>query len=183
MAKTMMALYGVGLFVLGAAAALGGERFILGRHDQRDDMTTVAKLQDWQLTCQPRTTKKGACFIQSGIVQKQTNSVIAELSVAQKDNGDELTVVAPLGVFVPAGATVVVGGISKSLAFKTCLPPPQGCIASLAMDQTLSDAMSHGQGGTLTLVGADGKSVPISFSLHGYDDAMADRTVDMAARK
>lgn len=179
MTNTTMALYGAGLFVLGAIVALGGEYLIRG-HDQRDGMETVAGLQDWRLTCQPRTTKNGGCLIQSGIVQRGTNNVIAELSVAPKDKSDVLTIIAPLGVRILDGVHFGLGSISKTVQFKTCLQ--MGCIATLPMDSGVATAMSQEQNGTITIVAADGRAIPLNFSLRGYSDAIADRATDMSAR-
>ena len=183
MNTAMTALYGAGLFVLGAIVG-GGGMYLVHGHDQRDGMETIAALQNWRLTCAPRTMKNGECLIQSGIVEKGTNNVIAELSIGQKDKADVLTIVAPLGVFIPTGVRLSLGDISKTIPFKTCimLNPPLGCVATLPIDSAIATALSKDDGGTITLVAANGQSVPVNFSLHGYNDAIADRAIDMSAR-
>jgi invasion protein IalB len=185
MTKTMMVVYAVGIFLLGALIALGGEHLLFMQHDQRDKMETVGSLGDWRLTCPPRTTKKAFCLVQSVVVQKGTNNNVAEITIAPKDNAhpdaDQMTIVVPLGVFMPPGLRLAIGTLDKTIAFKTCLQV--GCIAALPMDSTLASALANNTGGSITVATIDGKTVPLDFSLRGYTDALADRSADMAARK
>ncbi len=187
MTKTTMLLSAAGLFILGALVAIGGEHLLFKQKDPRDNMATIASLQDWRLSCPPRTTKTGTCILQQFIAQKGTNSVVAELTVAQKGKSDMLTVVVPLGVFIPPGLKFTVGkGEPKSIAFKTCLQtdvPILGCIATAPIDAGLAAAMSQNSGGQITVVTGEGKTVPLNFSLHGYREALAARAVDIAARQ
>ncbi len=115
------------------------------------------------------------------LVQKSTNSPVAEISIAPKNNTDVMTIVVPLGIFVPTGIKLGFGGFSKAIPFKTCVPV--GCVASTPVDSTLASALANNAGGSIGVVTSDGRSVPLNFSMHGYSDALADRSVDMAARK
>lgn len=181
MTKSTMALSAIGIFVLGVLVALGADRLVLKQKDPRDDMTTIATFDDWRLTCPPRTSKKGFCVMQSTIMQPGTTNVVAELSVAPRNNSDVLTVLAPLGVFIPQGVKVVVGsGQAKTIAFTTCVQ--LGCVASLPIDSGLAAELSQSTGGRIAVTAGDGKVLPLNFSLRGYGDALAARAVDTAAR-
>lgn len=169
-------------FVVGALVALGGEHLIFAHKDQRDTMATIGAYKDWRLNCPPRTDKKGSCVIQSAIVQKNSSNVIAELNVGVRGKSDMLTVVAPLGIVVLPGVKLdIPNAPEKVLPFKTCIQ--MGCVANLVLDQSFEKSLSSNDGGTITVMTVDGKSVPLSFSLHGFADAMAARAIDMAARK
>lgn len=182
MTKSMTALYAILAFVAGAVVALGAEHFLFKQNDQRDTMETVGAYQGWRLNCPPRTLKTGVCVMQQALARKGSNAVVAELNVVPKDKTDMLTVVAPLGVFLIPGVKIDVGsGVEKSVAYKTCLPG--GCIATLPIDSGMAQALSQNAGLVVTVATPDGKSVPLNFSLQGYRDALAARTVDMAARK
>jgi invasion protein IalB len=86
-----------------------------------------------------------------------------------------------LGVFVLPGVKVSAGdSVTKTAAYKTCLQ--MGCVASLPIDSALAAAMSKNAGLVVTVV-AEGKPVPLNFSLAGYRDALTARAADMAARK
>lgn len=185
MTKEMMALYAAGAFILGAVVALGGEHLLFAKSDPRDAMQTIDTLQDWRLTCPPRTDKKGVCVMQSPIYQPGSSTVIAELTVAPKNRADaksdELTVVTPLGVIVPPGLRLTVGnGQPKTVSYKTCVQI--GCIASLPIDSGIASALSQNSSGQITVIAGDAKPVALNFSLRGYRDALAARAVDMAAR-
>ncbi|HWU27343.1 MAG TPA: invasion associated locus B family protein [Rhizomicrobium sp.] len=181
MTRTALAISGLGILLAGAALAIGSEHLFFRRHDPRDDMETIAKLQDWQMTCQPRTMKKGGCILQSGILQKGTNNMVAELTIAKKDDADVLSIVVPLGVYIPAGIQLTVGhGSAKTIPFKTCLEV--GCIANVSFDSGLAGTMSQNSDGVITVVAGNGKSLSLNFSLRGYNDAISARAVDKAAR-
>ncbi len=181
MTRTALAISAIGFLLVGVGAGIGADRLLFPRHDSRDAMETIAKMDDWRLTCAPRTQKDGACVIQSGIVQKGTNNMVAELTIAKKDKADLLSVLVPLGVYVPAGVQLTIGhGGAKTIPFKTCLDI--GCVATMPFDSSLADAMSQNSNGVISVVAGNGKSLPLSFSLHGYNNAMSERAVDTAAR-
>ena len=193
MTKSMTALYAFLAFVLGALAAFGAQHFLFQQKDQRDAMATVGAYQGWRLNCPPRTTKDGICVLQQALARKGSNQVVAEVNIAPKDqknlNSDMLTVVAPLGVFVIPGIKVTIGsGADKTVNYKTCLPA--GCIATTPIDAAMAQALDQTAAAdpqksslVITVMSADGKSVPLNFSLQGYREALAARAVDMAARK
>jgi invasion protein IalB len=182
MTNSTTLLYAAAAFVLGALVALGGEHLLFKHKDPRDAMATIATFQDWRLSCPPRTAKTANCVMQSTITQKGTTNVISELNVVPKGKSDMLSIVAPLGVVVLPGVKLSVpGDDAKAIPYKTCLQ--MGCIATLPIDDALAAAFSKNAGGQITVMTADGKSVPLDFSLRGYGDALAARAVDMAARK
>lgn len=181
MTRTALAISAIGFLLVGAGVGVGADRLLFPRHDSRDAMETVATMKDWRLTCAPRTQKDGVCIIQSGIVQKGTNNMVAELTIAKKDKADLLSILVPLGVYVPSGVQLTIGpGGAKTIPFKTCLDI--GCIASVPFDSALSQAMSQNSDGVISVVAGNGKSLPLNFSLHGYNDTMSERAVDTAAR-
>jgi invasion protein IalB len=172
----------IGAFVLGAAVALGAQHFAFKAKDQRDAMSTIGGFQGWRLSCPPRTDKSGVCIMTQALARRQGGAVLAELNIApDKNKSDTLTVVAPLGIFLLPGVKVAVGSAAKAVSYKTCLPG--GCVATLPIDQGLADAMNKNTGIQVTVGTADGKTVPLNFSLAGFRDAMAARAADMAARK
>ena len=180
MTNSTTVLTAIGTFILGALVALGADHFVFKAKDQRDNMETIAGFQGWRLTCPPRTTKSGNCVLQQALARKGTGTILAELNIApNKDKADVLTIVAPLGVFVLPGVKVSAGTSGEKAAYKTCLQ--MGCVATLPIDAGLATAMSQAAGIQVTVV-ADGKPVPLNFSLTGYRDALAARAVDMAAR-
>lgn len=181
MTNTTTVVTAIVAFILGAAVALGLDHFAFHTKDQRDAMSTIGGFEGWRLSCPPRTDKTANCVMTQALARRGSGAILAELNIAPgKDKSDALTIVAPLGVFVLPGVTVSVGGTSKSASYKTCLPA--GCVASLPIDQALAGAMAKNAALQVTVV-AEGKPVPLNFSLKGFNEAMAARAVDVAARK
>ena len=182
MSNSTTVLTAIGTFILGAAVMFGADHFVLKNKDQRDAMETIGGFQGWRLTCPPRTMKGANCVLQQALARKGTGTILAQLNVAQdKDKKDVLTVVAPLGVFVLPGIKVSAGnGAEKTAAYKTCLQ--MGCVATIPIDAGFASAMAKSAGLVVTVV-AEGKPVPLNFSLTGYNDALAARAADLAARK
>lgn len=171
----------IAAFILGAIVMFGADHFVLHGKDQRDAMETIGGFQGWRITCPPRTTKGANCVMQQALARKGTGQVLAEVNIAKnKDNADVMTVIAPLGVFILPGIKVSAGTSGeKAVPFKTCVQ--MGCVASFPIDAGLATAMTQAKNLQVTVV-ADGKPVPLNFSLSGYRDALAARAVDTAAR-
>ncbi|HTW36681.1 MAG TPA: invasion associated locus B family protein [Rhizomicrobium sp.] len=181
MTNSTTVLTAIGTFILGALVAFGADRYVFKTTDQRDKMETIAAFQGWRLTCPPRTVKSANCIMQQALARKGTGTILAELNIApDKNKTDVMTVIAPLGVFVLPGVKVSAGNSGEKIVpYKTCVQ--MGCVATLPIDAGLAAAMSRSRNIQVT-VAADGKAVPINFSLNGYRDALAARAVDMAAR-
>jgi len=182
MTTTTTVFTALGAFVLGAAVTLGAQQFVFKAKDQRDAMSTIGGFQGWRLSCPPRTDKSGACVLTQALARRQGGAVLAELNIsADKNKTDQLTVVAPLGIFLLPGVKVSVGSATKTVSYKTCLPG--GCVATLPIDRSLADAMTKNADIQVSVGTGDGKTVPLNFPLAGFSDAMAARAVDLAARK
>jgi len=180
--KTTLILCSVGFFVLGAVAALVGEHLLYKPTDLRDTMQTIAVMKDWRMSCPPRTQKDGTCVLDQTIVQRGSNNPLAQLTIGQRDKGDVLAIIAPLGVLITPGLRFSVGtGQPIAIPYKTCLPA--GCVATVPLDAALSTAMTQNAGGQITVVAVVGKPIPLNFSLRGLPDALAARAADMKARK
>lgn len=180
--KMTLVLCAIGVFVLGAVVALGGEHLLFKQSDPRDGMQTMRAFQDWRLTCSARTEKSGGCAIQQTIVQRGSGNPLLELTVSQKGADEMLAVVTPLGVLVPPGIRFAVGsGQPRAAAFKTCMQG--GCVATLPLDTALTTAMEQNTTGQIVVVTGEGKQVPLTYSLKGFQDAVAARAVDMKSRK
>jgi invasion protein IalB len=180
--KMTWVFYAIGLFVLGAIAALAGEHLLFKQADLRDSMQTAKTFQAWQLICAPRTDKNGNCALQSAIIDKATGAPLIQLTLASKGSSDTLVIVAPLGVLIPPGLRFSIGSDQpKTVAFKTCMRT--GCWAALPLDSALSTAMAQNAGGQIVVVGNTGKAAALPFSLRGFGEALAARAADASARK
>jgi invasion protein IalB len=176
-----LVLGGLGCFVLGAITAALGLHFWQAAYDFRGTVATTAYIQDWRLTCPPKTVTSTACALQQSIVERGTNVTIADISVARGVAADTLTIVVPLGVLVGPGLAFS-AGTSATLAvpFTTCAQ--SGCIAITTLTPNQLSQMESAAGGQITIVGRDGRPVNLSYSLKGFADAMRERDRDWRRR-
>jgi len=172
---------GLGCFVLGAVTAVLGLHVWQATHDFRGTVATTAYIQDWRLTCPPKSATGRACSLQQSIVERGTNATIAELTIARGVAADTLTIVVPLGVLVGPGLAFSAGSSATiAVPYTTCAQ--SGCIAITTLTSNQLSQMENGVGGQITIVGGDNRPVNLSYSLKGFADAMHERDKDWRRR-
>lgn len=176
-----LVLGGLGCFVLGAITAAVSLHFWQAAHDFRGTVASTAYIQDWRLTCPPKTVTSTGCSLQQSIVERGTNVTIADLTVARGVAADTLTIVVPLGVLVGPGIAFSAGSPATiAVPFTTCAQ--SGCIAIATLTSSQLNQMENAAGGQITVVGRDGRPVNLSYSLKGFADAMRERDRDWRGR-
>lgn len=176
-----LVLGGLGCFVLGAIIAALSLHFLEATHDLRGSVATTAYIQDWQLNCPAATAMQTACSLQQAVVQRETHTTIADLTVARGVGADTLTIVVPLGVLIGPGLAISAGNSGTiAVPFTTCAE--SGCIAILTLTPKTLDQMENGVGGQITVVGRDNRPVALSYSLKGFADALRERDRDWRRR-
>ncbi|MGN6100249.1 MAG: invasion associated locus B family protein, partial [Devosia sp.] len=132
---------------LAGGAGLVAMLFLSGLSGAEAQGVVKAQYGDWQMSCD---TPPGASFQQCAIIQNVTAedqpnvglSVIVLKTADQKAN--LLRVLAPLGVLLPNGLGLNVDGKDMGrVAFVRCLP--NGCVAEVAMDDSLIKTLSNGK--------------------------------------
>jgi invasion protein IalB len=178
---TVLALGGLGLFLLGAVLAAFGTYLLVAGHDFRNKVPTSAFIQDWRLDCPGEKDTKGGCIVQQTVVQKSTNSAVAQLRIVHGAAADTLVITVPFGVLIPPGLSIAAGtDPAVAVPYKTC--DQLGCIAFEVLSPTQRTQLEQNTTGTITIVGADGKAIPLSFSLRGFSDAMHEYDADWRRR-
>jgi invasion protein IalB len=165
-AKAGLALLGliVGLmFVASSAWAAGPE----AQGAVRD------KHGDWVTRCE---TPPGAAHEQCAIVlslvdQERPNLILVVIVLNTADRKARLMrVIAPLGVLLPPGISLRIDNADAGrLSFLQCLP--NGCVAQLAMDESLLDKLKNGKTATLGIFQTPEEGVGIQAPLAGFKEA------------
>jgi invasion protein IalB len=134
-----------------------------------------AQYGDWQMSCD---TPPGAKFQQCAIIQNVTaeDQPYVGLSVIVLKTADQkaklLRVLAPLGVLLPNGLGLNVDGKDMGrVAFVRCLP--NGCVAEVAMDDTLIKTLSTGKSAIFVVFKTPEEGIGIPVSLKGFGDGFA----------
>ncbi|MEM6943905.1 MAG: invasion associated locus B family protein [Pseudomonadota bacterium] len=130
---------------------------------------------DWTVRC---ATGTETCVIQQVGQGNNGNDVlemrIRKLSGVNTDQGEAIPaaiqILAPLGVFLPAGVRVQVDGNEvRSAPFEQC--QQGGCVVRQPMSQDFLDEMRAGSTAKVTLIAVPQTEVAVSISLTGFTRA------------
>jgi invasion protein IalB len=128
---------------------------------------------DWVTRCE---TPPGAAHEQCAVVlsivdQERPNLVLVVIVLNTADRKARLMrVIAPLGVLLPPGVSLRIDNAEAGrLSFLQCLP--NGCIAQLAMDESLIDKLKNGKTATLGVFQTPEEGVGVQAPLAGFKEA------------
>jgi invasion protein IalB len=128
---------------------------------------------DWVTRCE---TPPGAAYEQCAIVlsvvdQERPNLVLVVIVLNTADRKARLMrVIAPLGVLLPPGVSLRIDGTDAGrLSFLQCLP--NGCVAQLAIDDSLLDKLKTGKTATLGIFQTPEQGVGMEAPLAGFKEA------------
>ena len=176
-----LVLGGIGLFLLGAVVGTVSLHFWMGAREFPRNVPTAAFIQDWQLNCPPIAQSTSGCNLRQTIVQQGSNTPLAMVQIERGVSADTLKIVVPLGVLVGPGLAFSANGSPPvGIPYITC--DFSGCIAVTPLTSAERTSMESGTAGRITVVGANGKSVALPFSLKGFGDAMRERDKDWRRR-
>jgi invasion protein IalB len=156
----------VGVFAVGLL--LGW--IVRGISVQSHDALTVATYGDWRLTCPPRATLDAPCRITQSILDKKSGSTLVQFAQWKQKDTPVLAIVVPFNVLLPPGIGLQIGDKpAKNYPYKTC--DQNGCIATIAADEALYDALDHATQIRVIVGSLNGKAYAIALSARGLSDA------------
>lgn len=164
--------------VAAIAALIFSAPSILAQEVSPNSQTEV--FADWTVRC--GTYKAGrSCSLQQIQRQSGTSKQVLAIYVRALANEDRMTIVVPLGVFLPAGVDLKIGGeLTAQIAFTICRDT--GCVAQIPLDEKILAALQSGNAGAAVVRTADGKEIALPISMSGFADAWArlERLADSA---
>jgi len=127
---------------------------------------------DWVFQCSAVAQNQTACAFVQTIVSQDGKRQLAQLQMLEQKTEPAsyiLTMLLPLGLDIQNGVTAKIDTTDPVAAtLKTCLP--RGCIATIALDKNLADALKHGKSLALDFTMGGGKKT-ITGSLNGIAEA------------
>src|ERR1700679_2333805 len=160
-----------------ALLSLVGGLLLLASHASAADSQTKGGVRgkhgDWVPRCHPPPgAPHEQCAIGLSVVDQDRPSLI--LVVIVLNTADRKTrlmrVIAPLGVLLPPGISLRIDNAEAGrLSFLQCLP--NGCVAQLAMDQTLIDKLKTGKAASLGVFQTPEEGVGVPAPLTGFKEA------------
>ncbi len=128
----------------------------------------------WAVNCTSTTTDKGLECQLSQMIVTQEGNVVANLMVrvpADKKNLETI-VRLPLGIFLPAGATLKVDdNVPLQLNFRSC--KRNGCYARGPVSAEMLADLQKGKQLNVNFKNLAERPVDVSFSLNGFAEACA----------
>jgi invasion protein IalB len=143
----------------------------------------VKTVEDWQVRCYPiQTAAPCDMFQEQG--DAQTGRKILSLSISYVPSMDRhaLILVVPLDVSLAKGAVLQTDSYtSPTLKYRMCTR--DGCFVQMPVDNDLVASVAKSSGdGKVNVVGDDGKTYAIKFSLKGFAQAHDDMVSQAKAK-
>lgn len=135
----------------------------------------AAPTQTWSTICSAAARKDAAdCAIDQRVVLKQTGQVVGGITirVPAETRKPVMMVRLPLGLYLPAGASLSVdGGVAEFFPIQTC--EADGCYVGSPLTETLLAAMRGGNQLQIAVQNIQKSTVTIPISLVGFTSAYA----------
>lgn len=159
-----------------AAAALAILGLSLGASQTATAQGVVrATHGDWQIRCdQPPGLATEQCALMQSVTAEDRNNIGLTVIVlkTQADGGRLMRILAPLGVLLPSGLGLFVDDEDLGKAgFVRCLP--NGCVAEVAMDDSLVEKMQSGAEATFIVFQTPEEGIGIPIALNGFSEGFA----------
>lgn len=171
-------------FLLAAIFAFGTTQALAQAQQPAAPKPDVNKqVGDWLVRCYP-VQSPSPCDMFELLAQKKTGNRVMSMSFAYAPKADKYVVqiAVPLGVELKKGLVVKAGEYtSQTLQFRRC--DRGGCYVEGLTDAAIIDAMAqNGDTGKATISSTEGRSLDISFSLKGFEEART-QMVELAKQK
>lgn len=169
---------GLAFSVAGAAAAFAQDA--PAAPPPKPDVKTV---EDWQVRCYP-IQSAAPCDMLQEQGDQQSGRKILSISISYVPSMDKhaLIVTVPLEVSLAKGIVLQTDSYtSPSLKYRMCTR--DGCFVQTAVDNNLVEAVAKSSGAAkVNVVGDDGKTYAIKFSLKGFAQAHDDMVSQAKAK-
>ena len=143
----------------------------------------VKTVEDWQVRCYP-VQSAAPCDMLQEQGDQQSGRKILSISISYVPSMDRhaLIVTVPLEVSLAKGVTVQTDSYtSPTMKYRMCTR--DGCFVQTAVDNALVESVAKSSGdGKINVVGDDGKTYAIKFSLKGFAQAHDDMVAQAKAK-
>jgi invasion protein IalB len=162
---------GLALLSLGAGLIWAASHGLAAEPDAQG--VVRGKHGDWTTRCEtpPGAAHEQCAIVLSVVDQERPNLVLVVIVLNTADRKARLMrVIAPLGVLLPPGISLRIDNVDAGrLSFLQCVP--NGCIAQLAMDESLLDKLKAGKTATLGVFQTPEQGVGVQAPLAGFKEA------------
>lgn len=126
---------------------------------------------DWQVRCEQIKGDSKTCVMSQQALMQNSGQRLMQVNIGKKDDGTQMTFVLPLGISLPAGATLQLAEDNvMPLVIGFCTQA--GCFVNQKLDKSLIDAISAQESVSVGLETNDGQVIDVPLSSKGFGDAL-----------
>ena len=131
---------------------------------------SIKTFGDWVVRCEAEKGGEKSCVMTSQRIDQSSGQRIIQANVAKVEKGTQMTILMPLGVYLPANPVLQVEEFEPNeMEISFC--SHEGCYINVILDKELLDLLRKKENAKLTMEMAAGQPLDIPFTLKGFLDA------------
>lgn len=141
-----------------------------GQTDVVETLTKTMRFGDWQVRCEKTGELAETCVMSMKIVAQESGAEIAQANFAKNDDGTLMTVILPLGIYLPAGAVLTIKD-HKKFTFPITFCARDGCFINELVSAEAIELLRKKEHASLSFASTNQQTVELPFSIKGFLDA------------
>lgn len=141
-----------------------------GQDKTHETVVTMMSFGDWLVRCEKVDAVSEPCTMTQKILSQDGKQQLAEANIAKNGDATLLTIVVPLGVYLPAGVELeVVDWEKRKYEYSFCAT--SGCFVNELLDEKIVELLRKKDKAVLTLHTTETEKVNVPISISGFLDA------------
>ena len=157
---------------LKAAPVMLAAILVLNTANAQDSEVTITTKShgDWQVRCEKAKGADKSCVMTQQALVETSGQRLMQANIAKKAEDTLMTLILPLGTFLPAGAVMQIGESDPTnLTISFCAQ--NGCFVNQTLDDKMLREMNAEATVTVKIQISNGQSVDVPISTKGFTDA------------
>ena len=143
---------------------------VVAQEDYVETLTTSERFGDWILRCEKVKGEKKSCVMTQQIRVGEARQEILQANFAKTEEGTQMTLIFPLGIFLPKGVQIeIVDHLQKNYQITFC--NTSGCFVNQLLEPEMIELLRQKEKARMTVYLAPDTPVDVPFSILGFLDA------------
>lgn len=156
--------------LVSALISFSPQSALSAEEDYSEVLTTTQKFGDWVVRCEKTNKEENSCVMTHKIVAISTGQEVVQANIAMTPEGTLMTLIFPLGVYLPNGVGLeIVDHVKRQFDITFCMS--NGCFVNEILDPELINLLRKKESAFLTVYGGADKPIEVPFSIVGFLDA------------
>ncbi len=131
---------------------------------------TTKAIGDWNVRCEQIKGGEKSCVMMQQSFAKSSGQRVIQSNIAKVDGGSLMSILLPLGIYLPAGATIQFDE-QKPTKFLISFCDRDGCFVNQKVDKKLLGQLKKSKSAKITIEVNEGQVVDVPFSVNGFTAA------------